>query len=240
MTTPAAFYDAIDGTWPAAALHRIGPWMLRDGAGGGKRVSAATATRPVTDADIGMAEDGMRGFGQRPLFMIRDTDKALDRLLDARGYTIVDPVNGYITDSATLTDKPIPRVTAFAIWEPLAIMAEIWAKGGIGPERLDVMARAKTKTGILARWNEKPAGTGFVAVHNGIAMVHAVEVLEHQRRQGVAGWIMRAAAFWAQNHGADRMAVLCVEANQPANALYQRLGFRKLCGYHYRQHPEDT
>lgn len=239
MTTPAALYDAIDGSWPAAAFHRVGPWMLRDGAGGGKRVSAATAVDPVTDADIAMAEDGMRRFHQRPLFMIRDTDQALDAFLKTREYRIVDPVNAYITETATLTDIPIPRVTAFAIWEPLAIMAEIWAKGGIGPERIDVMARAKTKTGILARWNEKPAGTGFAAIHNGIAMVHAVEVLEHQRRQGVASWIMRASAFWAQQNGADTMAVLCVAANQPANALYQRLGFRKLCGYHYRQHPED-
>mmetsp|Transcript_23043 Transcript_23043/g.39095 ORF Transcript_23043/g.39095 Transcript_23043/m.39095 type:complete len:114 (-) Transcript_23043:9-350(-) len=112
MTTPAALYDAIDDTWPAANLHRVGPWMLRDGAGGGKRVSAATAIAPVTDADISSAEAGMRSFHQRPLFMIRDTDQALDALLKARGYRIVDPVNGYIAATATLTDRPIPRVTA--------------------------------------------------------------------------------------------------------------------------------
>jgi GNAT superfamily N-acetyltransferase len=240
MTTTAAFYAAIDGTWPAAGFHNVGPWMLREGGGGGKRVSAVTAVGQATPDDIGPAEDAMRAMGQQPLFMIRDSDVAMDAALDALGYAIVDPVNGYLTPVSTLTDKPIPRVTAFAIWEPLAIMAEIWAKGGIGPERLRVMDRARTKTGILARWNEKPAGAGFVAIHHGIAMVHAVEVLPHQRRQGVAGWIMRAAAVWAQQNGAHTMAVLCTQANIPANRLYQQLGFRKLCGYHYRQHPEDT
>lgn len=240
MITPAALYDAVDGTWPAAAFHHKGPWLLREGRGGGKRVSAATATGPITPDDITIAEEAMRALGQRPLFMIRDTDAALDAQLAARHYSIVDPVNGYAAPVSALTDLPIPRVTAFAIWEPLAISTEIWAKGGIGPERIDVMMRAGTKTSILARWNEKPAGVGFAAIHDGVAMVHAVEVLEHQRRQGVAGWIMRRAGVWAAENGAHTMTVLCTRANGPANMLYQRLGFRTLCGYHYRQHPEDA
>jgi N-acetylglutamate synthase len=42
----------LEATWPPAARHRAGPWVLRDGAGGGKRVSAATAEGPVTAADL--------------------------------------------------------------------------------------------------------------------------------------------------------------------------------------------
>ncbi|MEL6450432.1 MAG: GNAT family N-acetyltransferase [Pseudomonadota bacterium] len=240
MTDPAAFFAAIDGTWPAASVSALGPWHIRDGQGGGKRVSAATATARVGPNDVAQAARAMRALHQPALFMIRDGDSALDALLADQGYTTVDPTNGYITPVATLTDRPIPPVTAFAIWEPLAIMAEIWAKGSIGPSRLAVMARAGTKTGILARWNEKPAGAGFVALHQGIAMVHAVEVLAHQRRQGVAQWIMRRAAFWAQAQGAHSLAVLTTAANGPANALYQRLGFARIGGYHYRISPEDT
>ena len=237
---PAALYSTIDGTWPAARFHHLGPWLLREGRGGGKRVSAATAIAPVTDDDIAPAETAMRAFGQRPLFMIREADDALDAHLAARGYRIVDPVNAYASPVAALTDMPMPKVTAFATWEPLAITTEIWATGGIGPDRVAVMARAETKTSILARWNDKPAGAAFVGLHDGVAMVHAVEVLDHARRQGVAGWIMRRAAFWAAGNQAHTMAVLCTQANAPANLLYQRLGFDQLCGYHYRQHPEDT
>jgi GNAT superfamily N-acetyltransferase len=240
MITPQALFDAIDGTWPAAAKTMIGPFTIRDGQGGGKRVSAATAQGPATRADIMAAEAAMRARAQSPLFMIRDTDAALDAALAARGYQIIDPTNGYAAPTAMLTDIAVPPVTAFAIWEPLAIMAEIWAKGGIGPQRLDVMARAQVKTGLLARWNEKPAGAAFVAVHDGIAMVHAVEVLEHQRRQGVAQWIMRRAAFWARDHGADTVSVLTTASNGAANALYQHLGFMPAGGYHYRiRHTQD-
>ena len=69
-------------------------------------------------------------------------------------------------------------------------------------------------------------------------MVHAVEVLPHQQRQGVATWIMRAAAHWGQAQGAQHLSVLCVEANTRAQALYAKLGFAPVGRYHYRQSPE--
>lgn len=233
MPDAARLYDACEGTWPPADRHHVEGWAIRDGAGGGKRVSAATGAGDVTQA-----EEAMRGLGQRPLFMIRAGEEALDAALEARGYARIDEVVLYAAPVALLTDIPMPRVTCFTIWEPLAIMAEIWAQGGIGPERLAVMQRAKHKTAILSRWNEKPAGTAFVGIHDGVAMVHAVEVLPHQRKQGVAQWMMRAAAFWAQQEGATHLSVICVTENKPANALYTKLGFTPVGTYHYRQHPD--
>lgn len=232
-------FEAIGATWPAAQVIHEGPWCLRDGAGGGKRVSAATARRAVRAAEIAAAEVAMAALGQPALFMIRAEDEGLDGLLAARGYEILDPTNIWVAPVARLTDVPIPRVTAFTIWEPLAIMREIWAAGGLGPERIEVMARAAVKTGILARWNERPAGAAFVAMHEQIAMVHAVEVLPAQRRQGVAGWIMRAAAFWARAQGAETLAVLCTQANEGANRLYSALGFEVAGHYHYRSKIEQ-
>ena len=234
MPDAATLYDVCEGTWPPARAWVEGPWTLRDGAGGGKRVSAATARSDVSDGDIPSAEEAMRGMGQQPLFMIREGDDALDALLAARGYDLIDEVQLYVAPVETLMDKPIPRVTCFAIWEPLASMAEIWERDGIGPARLDVMERASVKTGILSRWNEKPAGAAFAAIHDGVAMVHGVVTLEHQRRQGVAQWMMRAAAFWAHKNGASHISVLCVTANGPANALYKAMGFTPVGTYHYR------
>lgn len=237
--TAQQLYDVCDATWPSAAVHQLGPWTIRDGQGGGKRVSAATANMTVSNDDIGQAEVAMQDLGQTPLFMIRDGDDALDKLLDGRGYAIVDPVVMYSIPTDQLTDIAIPRVTTFCVWEPLAIMAEIWAKGGIGPARLDVMGRAAQKTGILSRWNEQPAGAAFAAISDGVCMVHAVEILEHQRRQGVGVWIMRQAAFWAAQHGAKELAVLCTTANIGANGLYKSLGFSVKGHYHYRQMQRD-
>lgn len=241
MTPDAArLYDVIDGTWPAAEMWRAGPFMMRRGDGGGQRVSAATATGPVTDADIDAAETAMQAVGQPRLFQIRQGDDALDAALEARGYRVVDPVNLYLAPvEAVATQRP-PPVTAFCVWEPLAIQIDIWAKGGIGPGRVAVMQRAMgPKTSILGRINDHPGGTAFVAIHDGVAMVHAVEVPPHQRRQGMAVWFMRMAAFWARDNGATHLAVVCTQANTGANALYASLGMTLVGQYHYRKHPED-
>jgi GNAT superfamily N-acetyltransferase len=219
-------------------MRDFGAWTRRDGQGGGKRVSAATANRAVGVEDVAQAEAAMKQMGQSPLFMIRENDDALDSVLAAQGYAVVDPVVMYSIPVGHLTQTPIPSVTTFCVWEPLAIMAEIWGKGGIGPARLNVMARAKHKTAIFSRWNEKPAGAAFAAISDDVCMVHAVEILSHQRRQGVGVWMMRQAAFWAQKQGADELAVLCTTANAAANGLYKSLGFHERGHYHYRQKPE--
>lgn len=238
--TPERVIAAVDGTWPAARMFNEGPWTLRQGQGGGQRVSAATARAAVTDDDIPRAEAAMRQMGQRPLFMIRPQDSALDEMLAARGYALHDPVRAWVCAPEMLTDQPIPRVSVFTIWEPLAMMCEIWEQGGIGPGRLAVMERAQgPKTGLLGRWKDKPAGTAFVAIHEGVAMLHALEILPHQRRQGVAQWMMRAAAFWARDNGADTLAVLCTTANEGANGLYASLSMTPVTEYHYRRHPEE-
>lgn len=227
-------FAAIEATWPPLRKIDTGPWQLREGAGGGKRVSAASAWRPADRGDIAKAEAAMRAMGQTPLFTIRPGDEALDSLLAARGYALADPTKALVAPVSSLTDVPIPPVTAFDIWEPLAIMEEIWAQGGIGPARLAVMHRAAVKTAIFVRAKDRPAGTAFAALHDDIAMVHAVEVLPAFRRQGLAGWIMRKAAYWAREQGAGTLAVLCTRANVPAQALYSALGFTTCCGYHYR------
>ncbi|WP_108257566.1 hypothetical protein [Mangrovicoccus ximenensis] len=71
----------------------------------------------------------------------------------------------------------MPRLSTFAHWPPLAIQEEIWALGGIGRDRLAVMARAAgPHVSLMARDGDTPAGTAFAAVHGDVAMIHAIEI----------------------------------------------------------------
>ena len=235
--TAAELYDVIEGTWPPANRTTVGPFIIREGQGGGSRVSAATG--PADETDLPLAEEAMRALGQPCQFMIRDGEADFDAVLAGKGYRIKDPVTLYAAPIDRIATHRPPPVTTFEVWPALAIQADIWAEGGIGSERMAVMERADCpKTTILGRINDTPAGTAYVGISNGIAMFHALEVAQRFRRQGLAAHMIRAMAFWARENGAKHFALVVTEANVGANALYASLGFDVVGHYHYRILPE--
>ena len=254
---PATLARVMEATWPPARSLTCGPFTLRDGQGGGKRVSAATlngAERSAWDeADIDRAAAGMQALGQDPLFMLTEADDALDRALEARGYAVIDPVVAYAAPVADLV-RPLPPLAAFAHWPPLAVTTEIWAEGGIGPARLAVMARVGgPHTALLARSGPRPGSDGhagpegeacsgacFVAISGNIAMLHALEVLPAQRRNGAGRHLLQAAAQWAMDRGAQSLSLVVTRENRPARALYESLGMQSVGQYHYRQPAAGT
>lgn len=243
MTLPDALSlcTVIDATWPAAAVLDLDPWTIRTGAGGGNRVSAATARRDVRTEELPRAAQAMRDLGQEPVFQIRPGDDATDAVLAKAGYLKRDETVIYAAPIATIATHRPPPVTAFTVWPPLAAQADIWAQGGIGPARLAIMDRVRgLKTSIFGRTDDRPAATLFVALHGDIAMLHALEVAPVFRRRGLAQQLTRAAAFWAQGQGATIFSLLATTGNGAANALYQGLGMTDVGRYHYRALPKDT
>jgi GNAT superfamily N-acetyltransferase len=116
------------------------------------------------------------------------------------------------------------------------VARQLWEEGGIGPARVAVMDRVQVpKTAILGRAGDRAAGAAFVAVHGNVAMLHALEVAPALRRNGCGHNILRAAALWARDQGADTLALLVTERNIAARALYASLNMRAVGQYHYRK-----
>lgn len=78
------------------------------------------------------------------------------------------------------------------------------------------------------------AGVGFGVVERGWLGVYGMATLPHARRRGVATAVIGALSAWARDHGADHAYLQVEEHNQPARALYDRLGFHPSHTYHYR------
>jgi GNAT superfamily N-acetyltransferase len=227
--TPETLTEVMEATWPPARSLRAGPFTFRDGAGGGKRVSAASRGGDWNEADLAML-DAMA----EPLVLIRPADADLDAALARRGWRIVDPVVVY---AATVTglQADLPPLAAFPHWPPLAIARSLWDEGGIGPARIEVMDRVTgPKAAILSRDGDRPAGVAFVAGHGTEAMLHALEVRPAHRRRGIGATLIHAAAEWAAGAGADRLSLAVTERNSAARALYARLGMQVVGQYHYR------
>jgi GNAT superfamily N-acetyltransferase len=227
--TPKTIAEVMEATWPPAKTWREGPFALRDGAGGGKRVSAASCEDDWAEADLAVL-DGLA----EPLVLLRPDDALLDAALAQRGWGVVDPVVVYANPVASLL-ADLPPLAAFPHWPPLAIARSIWEEGGIGPARLAVMDRvAGPKTAILARDGDRSAAVAFVACHGAEAMLHALEVRPPHRRRGIGETVLRAAAGWAAGEGATRLSLAVTERNSAARSLYARLGMQVVGQYHYR------
>lgn len=232
----AMLLAAMDATWPPAALHPAEGWLVREGRGGGNRVSCITRTGE--GADIALAEAAARRLGQVPIFRLAPGaaagDAALDAELAARGYRIDHPVAFHAAPVARLAVEP-PPISAFTIWPPLAIQRQIWAETGTGPARLAIMERAPApKAALLGRSRDKSAGAGFVAVAGPVAMLHALAVRPDLRRLGTARHMLGRAALWAGEAGAQVLALAVEVENAGAIALYEAAGMDRAGGYHYR------
>tara|TARA_B100000497_G_scaffold56940_1_gene64920 strand:- start:983 stop:1279 length:297 start_codon:yes stop_codon:yes gene_type:complete len=82
------FYDVIDLTWPSVSNQLQNGWLIKNGGGGGKRVSATIRVNP--NAKIEIAESLMESINQNKLFMIRKGDENLDYELHKLGYKLID------------------------------------------------------------------------------------------------------------------------------------------------------
>ncbi|MFT3690459.1 GNAT family N-acetyltransferase [Paenirhodobacter sp.] len=232
-------FDVLDATWPAAASHMAGGFRIREGRGGGSRVSSASLEVPFAEADIDSAAAAHRALGQPPKFIVRPGEEALDAALAVRGYEPFDPVTIYTAPLAALADN-VPPVTAFAHWPPLAITREVWDSCGIGPSRQAVAERAPApKVAILGRRQDRAAGAAFIAIHGGTAMLHGLVVLPAFQRMGLAAAIMAEATRWAKAEGAETLALVVTRANGPANALYTGMGMQPTSHYHYRREASE-
>ena len=229
---------AFEETWPAAEYSDAGGFRVGRGFGAGGRVSSARAAGAWVPDDIRAAEAVHRAWNQQPMFRVLDTDRALIDALTAAGYRAETPTAIMQAQVAALTDQAIPYLTTFAVWPPLAIQRDLWSAGNIVPSRQAVMDRVTgPKTAILGRIDDRAAGAAFAAIHADVAMVHAVEVLPPFRRRGLAGWMMRQAAFWAGDGGATRVGLAVSRANAGARATWDRLGFSEVAGYAYYAKP---
>lgn len=222
--------------WPAAAVSQAGGFVIQDGRGGGSRVSAAL--RQGADYDLDAAEAAMRALGEEALFAVEQGDTQLDADLRDRGYHLEDETVFMVGAVQDIGAEPPKPVSAFTLWPPLSIQRDLWAVGGVGASRLAVMARAEgPKCSLLGRVQDRAAGVGYVAVAGDVGFVHALFILPDFRRLGLAQNMMRAAARWAGDQGATRLALVVRRDNAEAIALYARMGMAEAGGYHYRRAP---
>ena len=98
-----------------------------------------------------------------------------------------------------------------------------------------VLARIEPAT-AYARAAED-LGVGLAVCERGWAGLFCVATAAGARRRGIAGHVVHALTSWAVERGARRLYLQVESANAPAHAFYERAGFTRSHGYHYRAAP---
>jgi len=244
----ARFLEALAVTaWPPAAQVELEGWQLGFDRGVTRRANSTLPNRMTPGADpealIAEVERRYRAQGLAPCFKISPAAAPadLDQRLAARGYS----AEGH---SLVLTARPetagpgatpAPGVEVALLAEPNPAWCDTcWpqVEPAEAETRAAIAGRIEApRTFALARIEGRPAGAAAIACRDGWACITAVNTMSALRRRGVAWTLVAGLTDWAVQKGAEGLYLQVEADNEPARALYERLGFGIAYPYHYRR-----
>jgi ribosomal protein S18 acetylase RimI-like enzyme len=226
--------------WRAREIAEFDGWLLRADRGWTGRANsvlpAGTPSRPLA----AMLDAARSFYTQRNLpLQIQLPLPARGPLaaeLAQRGWPVQRPAV-VLTRKLERTDPAWP--VALTSQPSGSWLAAYHYRGGVLPDHaVELLVRHDQVRFATATVEGQVAGIARGAVDDGWLGITAVEVGPEQRRRGVAVAMIASLQSWASTLPADHCYVQVDVDNQPALALYRRLGFTEHHRYHYRTDPE--
>ena len=237
--------------WPAEEIISLDGWKLRAAQGVTGRANSvwpnADNKQLTLDEKLTHAEQFYTERGLPPRFQITPASLPtdLDAILEARGYEYFSPTVVQIAEPATILQNttPLRQRPDFTI-ELSEEFSEEWYELYCEAEQATAQASA-VRSGILQRIRP-PVAFATLKIDDNLAAialgvvekewmgVFNVETHHDYRRRGAASSLMRSLSIWAQMNKASNIYLQVVASNQPARAMYEKLGFSTLYKYHYR------
>lgn len=220
-------------TWPAPETAELGGWLLRYAEGFSRRANSALAlTTPPggTDAALAAVAAWYGERGARPLVALAGpVTKRLDEELAARRWA----AEGHTVVMTKPLDKAAYEGEAVVVDAPGAALLEQVGRGapamaarifGSGPGR----GYAEIRRG------DELAARGRGALAGDLVAITSIGTLPAFRRKALGTEILHALEAWGKANGARRAALQVEADNEPAIAMYGRLGYAERYRYAYR------
>ena len=237
--------------WRGTEEAWLGDWLLR-AAGGftGRANSVLPLGDPGLPLDDALAvvtgwyqQRGLPPMIAVPLPLDDDERHELDERLARRSWTVRPGPAFFMT-----ADLPLAiRASELAAGRAVLVSPEpddAWAaryhyrgQDHLPPVARQVLTSAGEQSFVSIRDGGEVLAIARLSIADGWAGLTAVEVHPGQRRQGLGVMITAAACRVAEQRGVERVFLQVEVDNAPAQALYQRLGFRYSHRYRYRLAP---
>lgn len=229
--------------WPAASVRYDGTWVIRLTAGHpAKRLNSINLLDPG-DLDnleerIERAARRFEAYGRPLTFRISPlAGVALSQYLDRHGWTRFSESLVMSLDLESVEfDHVIDQIPMKDLGRFIAAALRVHAeKESIRPGLSEILTSIKAEPGMFVHESGGNAVATAICVRDGdLAGLFEIATEAAHRNRGYGSGIVLSALKWARLHGA-RIAWLQVEAdNEPALAIYRKLGFRENYRYHYR------
>jgi GNAT superfamily N-acetyltransferase len=236
--------EASLNAWPALQQILLDGWILRFSQGYTKRANSANPLYPSLDLDIEGKIDACErlyaAHGLPATFRLTPfaSPPSLDRLLEIRGYRLIDPTLVLYLDLTS--------------WERLPVhSAELQEQGLDG--WLDIFCRFRgsplnahqTHKAILQAIPSgrilhsllvegKPVACGLGVLEGDHFGLFDLITDPQWRRQGHGTQLVSGMLAWARSNGARHAYLQVMIANAPARRLYTKFGFLEAYRYWYR------
>ena len=226
--------------WPALETVRLNGWLWRYSGGGSQRANSVSPLEFAggdVDTAIAEAERLYRARGMAAMFQICDlaVPGDLDQRLERAGYRLQEPCTCLAKELDAAATMPLGiEVGDTASEDWLSVYC-----AGITASRRDsapvILARVPApRAFLLLRQDLRPVSVALAVASEGLVIAECVATRAEYRRRGASAQIMRALEAWGVAQGATVAALQAVTANLPAQALYAKLDYRRVGGYHYR------
>ena len=225
--------------WPALETAEIDGWLWRYTGGGSQRansVSPLTFTGADAEATITEMERRYRARGAPSMFQICDINAPadLDDRLARRGYRLQEPCTALAKEIAPRELPPDIEIASSVSdpWLSVYLPGITESRRQIAPRILAGVPAPRAF--FLLRSHGEPMSAALGVVAHGVVVAECVATRVEFRRNGGSARIMTALEAWGTKQGATIAALQAVAANAPAQALYAKLDYRPIGGYHYR------
>jgi ribosomal protein S18 acetylase RimI-like enzyme len=229
--------------WPALQQWLYDGWVVRFANGHTRRANSVNPLYPSRQDPALKIAQCEQWYTERKLPTVfrlnqHTAPSDLDRLLDARGYRLVDPslTLHRRLDTWTLPSALLGTLRSEQLGDWLALYCQLSGKPLAQHHTHLALLQTTPAPRIFASlWDHDQA----VACAVGVVYAQALSIVDvvtspQHRQRGYATALLCQIFAWAQQMGASDAALQVQGDNAAGRALYARLGFQEVYRYWYR------
>ena len=252
--------EASMNAWPALHQLMLDGWLIRLSNGFTKRANCVVPLYHATAAPtktllekIRYCENLYAREQLQTVFRLTShspatlNGEALDELLDERGYELIDETQVQLLNLSTPrdADPASTSVQASAQAKLRLVTAPQWLReyarlaempGPTSELHANLIRSIRPDCAFaLLVIDEQPVACALGVLEHDLFGLFDVITARAHRDKGYAGQLLIELLAWSTRQGAQQAYLQVVADNDPALALYQRLGFEHLYSYWYRR-----